>query len=537
MRSLSHDIFSSKKILDDTRLFSWPVILVFVLGFVIRFFASWHTYIVNPDGTLYIYQAKAIYYGQWDQLSSCALKSVSNYPLFVAGAYVILHDWIISAKAISLIFGSITLIPVYLLLRRFLDQKISMLGILVFAVSPLLVARSADVIRDPIYWFFSALGLYFFISADQKRYRLPLLLASLTFILAAWARVEAILYLVVSCPFLLAVRQPNKVQKIVVFLSPAILILIMLFLSTSVPDISSKYIFRWQEIGDKFSEPLVQYKNLRESLEELAQQTPDGNLPHFLPKARNMIWLIALGTLVRYMAGIYFYPFFAVFLVGLAGVRRRTKEDPRILYLALNSVFALVLLYVHIIQTWMIYYRFMALLLLPSFVFLGFGMQRIVRFFQTRLRLKPLAVLLTVSLLIVLIPLPKNSKSNEKDKLVFKEIGQLIAGIEGNDHEIGVATASSWTMSHVSFYANLKYEGAICPLKYGNIKQLAGNSDEMFLSNLKKAEVEYFLWEERSWARERLDFLIRQTPMSLIEIGRWSHADTGQLVLFRVLPE
>jgi hypothetical protein len=537
MRSLFHDIFSSKKTLDDTRLFSWPVILVLVLGFVIRIYAFHNTYMMNPDGTLYIHQAKAICYGQWEELHSCTGISVSSYPLFIIGSYTIFHDWIISAKAVSLVFGSLTLLPIYLLLRRFFDQRISTLSTLVFAVAPLFVARSADVIRDPIYWLFSAFGLYFFVSADQIRYRLPLFLASLSFILAGWARVEAILYLAISCLFLLAVRQTKKLQKIVFFLSPAILILIMLFLSASVFDISSKDIFRWREIGDKFSEPLIQYKNLREGLEELARQTPDGNLPHFLPKARNMIWLIALGTLVRYMAGVYFYPFFAVFLVGLAGARSKIREDLRILYLALNSVFALVLLYVHLIQTWMVFYRFLALFLLPSFIFLGFGMERIVRFFQTRLNLKPLAILLTVSVLIVLIPLPKNLKSNEQDKLVFKEIGQLISDLEGNDHGIGVAAASSWTMSHVSFYANLNYEGAVCPLKYGNIEQLAGNSDETFLSNLKKAGVEYFLWEERSWAEKSFDSLMRQTPDGLMVIGEWSHPDTGRLVLFRVIPE
>ena len=90
-------------------------------------------------------------------------------------------------------------------------------------------------------------------------------------------------------------------------------------------------------------------------------------------------------------------------------------------------------------------------------------------------------------------------------------------------------------MSHVSFYANLKHEGAICPLKYSNIEQLAGNSDDTFLSNLKKARVEYFLWEERSWSKNRLDFLMRQTPDRLIEIGQWSHADTGRLILFKVI--
>jgi 4-amino-4-deoxy-L-arabinose transferase-like glycosyltransferase len=537
MRSLFRYISPNKENAYDAHSIARLFVLVFILGFVIRLFACQYTYIVNPDGALYIHQARAIYYGQWDQLSSCVVNFLSNYPLFIVMSYAIFNDWIVSAKAVSLIFGSMTLIPVYLFLRRFLDQRISVLSTLVFAVNPLFVARSADVIRDPIYWFFSSLGLYFFVSADQKRHSLPLLLASLSFILAAWARVEAILYIAISCLFLLVVRQTKKLQKIVVFLSPAILILIMLFLGASVPDVSSKNVFRWQEIGGKFSEPLVQYKDLRESLEQLAQQTLDGNLPHFLPKARNMIWLIALGTLVRYMAGAYYYPFFAVFLVGLAGARRRMKEDPRLLYLALNSVFASVLLYVHLMQTWMIFYRFAVLFLLPSFVFLGFGMERVFQFLQTRFNLKASVTLFIIAISTLMCSLPKNLKPNEQDKLVFKEIGQLIAGIEGNDHEIRVASASSWTTSHVSFYANLKHEGAVCPLKYGNIRQLAGNSDETFLSNLEKAGVKYFLWEERSWAREKLDFLIRQTPKGLIEIGRWSHADTGRLILFRVIPK
>jgi hypothetical protein len=131
--------------------------------------------------------------------------------------------------------------------------------------------------------------------------------------------------------------------------------------------------------------------------------------------------------------------------------------------------------------------------------------------------------------------LPKNLQSNESDKQVFKEIGELIADLEGNNHEINVAASSLWTMGHISFYANLKYERAVCPLKYSNIEQLARNSDDTFLSNLRKAGIEYFLWEEKSWAKKRFDFLERQTPERLIEIGRWNHVDTGKLVLFKII--
>ena len=356
-------------------------IFVFTLGFVIRLFACQYTYIVNPDGGLYIHQAKAIYYGQWDQLSSCGVSFVSNYPIFIVGGYTIFHDWIISAKAVSLIFGSMTLIPIYFLLLRFLDGKICILSALVFAVTPLFVARSADVIRDPIYWFFAALGLYFFVSSNQGKYRLPMLFASLSFIMAAWARIEAILYIIVSCVFILAARQNKKLERILIFVSPPILLLILLFTSLSLFDVSNQNIFRCQEIKEKFSEPLVQYQNLRESLEELVSRNPDGVLPHFVQKARNMVWLVALGTVIKYTVDAYFYPFFVIFLVGLAGARRKLKEDSRILYLALNSVLALALLYVHLMQTWMIYYRFAVPFFLPSFVFLGFGLGKWTNFF------------------------------------------------------------------------------------------------------------------------------------------------------------
>jgi hypothetical protein len=336
--------------------------------------------------------------------------------------------------------------------------------------------------------------------------------------------------------FILAVRQNKKIQKIALFTLPIILLMSLLFVSLSFFDISSQSFFRLEDIGDKLSEPLVQYKNLRTGLKDLIPHTSDGELPHFLEKARNMIWLIALGTVAKHVLDAYFYPFFILFfLVGLVSARRKRKEDPRILYLALNSSFALLLLYTHLIQTWMIFHRFAALFLLPSFVFLGYGMDRIIQIFQTRFNLKIPLTLFIIVMFILMFSLPKNLKPNESDKLVFKEIGQLIAEIEGNDREIGVAAASSWTMCHISFYANLKYKGAVCPVKHCDIERFARSNEVAFLANLKEAGVEYFLWEEKSWSKKWFDFLQKQTPKRLIEIGEWSHADTGRLVLFRVI--
>ncbi len=139
-------IFPNANPNNPGRVGAGVIVLIFILGLVIRLFACQHTFIVNPDGVYYIHQARAIYYGEWSSLTSCGLRFLSNYPFFIAGAYAIFHHWVVAAQFVSLFFGSITLIPLYFLCRRFFDRDISALTTLVFALLPVFVARSTDVV-------------------------------------------------------------------------------------------------------------------------------------------------------------------------------------------------------------------------------------------------------------------------------------------------------------------------------------------------------------------------------------------------------
>ena len=67
---------------DFGRLGAVVIVLIFILGLVIRLFACQHTVIVNPDGVYYIHQARAIYYGEWNSLTSCGVSFLSNYPFY-----------------------------------------------------------------------------------------------------------------------------------------------------------------------------------------------------------------------------------------------------------------------------------------------------------------------------------------------------------------------------------------------------------------------------------------------------------------------
>jgi hypothetical protein len=515
-------------------------VLIFILGVVIRLFACQHTYIINPDGVYYIHQARAIYFGEWHSLTSCHLTFVSGYPFFVAGAYALFHEWVVAAQFVSLLFGAMTLMPLHLLCRRFFDRDISALTLLVFALLPVFVAGSAEVIRDPVSWFFLSLGLYFFITSYEKNYRLLLLFSCLSFLMASWARIESFLFILLSCVYLLAVPQERRIRKIAFFALPLMGALILILCAVIFFDKPLIHTLRVHDMVDKLSAPIIAYETLRTDLAEFMRQPIEGLMPHFLHKARNMVWLVALGTLIKYMIKAYFYVFFIFFVLGLGGVWHRLRQDPRILYLSLLSLSAFILFYLHVIQTWMMFDRFWAIFMLPACMVIGFGLWETVLMLKNRCRMKNWLALSIVCLLILICALPKDLKSREADKIVYKRMGEFIAEREGNDREIRILK-SLRTPNWTAFYANLGYEGAPCPrIDFGMeptpFEATVFKDHDAFVRYLRKGGVGYFLWEEKAWPEGGFNFLERNRPDYLKEMGSWHHPDTGRLILYKVVP-
>jgi len=520
-------------LLDDKYSSLRIAILIILLGFAIRLFSFHYTYIINPDGVLYIHQARAIYYDLKDSILTCSMGYLSNYSILIVLAYKIFGDWVVAAKSVSLFFGTITLVPVYFLLNRFFKKEITLIATLIFALIPVLVDKSVDVIRDPVYWFFSVLGLYLFVSQIEKRNYLYLMLSSLCFLVAAWARIEAALFIVVSFLYIIFVRQDRKIQRASIFAIPVVLVVLLGMFGLMISDMSVDDLHRGYEIKTKFSAPVIEYKNLRQTLAELRNQPLDENLRAFLHKARNLVWLISLGTLVRYAVKAYFHPFFLIFIIGLGGIWARIKRDNHILYLALIAASALILLYMHVLHTWMMFTRFFAIFIFPSFIFVGFGLEKIIHFFRSRFHLKESIALSILCLLILICALPKNLKPREADKLVFKRIGELIAEREGNSQVITIAAPHS--IRWISFYANVKYKGAPCPERNHAIENIIGKNYGEFVQNLKRRGIRYFLWEEKHWPKESAYLIKGGNMKDFIKLGNWSHPDTGNLILFKVI--
>jgi predicted membrane-bound mannosyltransferase len=510
------------------------VLLIILIAIALRCVSWLNTPVIILDGVFYAAQAKAIFYGQWDIIDKCGgFARLSIYPFLMAAFYNIFSDWIIAGKAINFIFGVAIIIPLYFLLRQFFDYKISALTSLIIAVNPFFVSSSVEIIREPIYWFFSVLGLYFFTVCIKKENQLFLLLSSISFLLAAWTRIEAILFFAVSFGYLLF--KDRNIRKIIIFVSPAIIVSIGVILLTCLKDVSSDELHRGNEVFKRLTNLFSRYSTIRGELKELAGGM-DGKtqvaLKLFLADARTNIWLIALGKLANKILETVFYPLFIPVLIGLCKFRK-IKEDPRIIYFMLLVISSLLVLYLYVFEYFILQGRYVTLFILPSFVFAGFGFYVAIEWLKNRFKLKEHLVIIVLAFIMVLCTLPKNIQENRADKLVYKEIGEFIIKQEGGNQRAINVSASVATQRWISFYANINYEGAICHEASSRSSWDLFAKEDSLISQLKRRNMKYFLWTEKTLSKKNVD--INKHSKHLKELGRWRHSNTGEMILFEVL--
>lgn len=504
------------------------IFLVFLFGFVIRFYAFNYTSIINPDGILYIHQARAIYYGKFDSIFSCGLSYLSNYSIFITSAYYFINDWLISAKSVSLFFGSTLLIFIYLLFRQFFDKDVSLLGTLIYALIPNHVDKSADVMRDPIFWFFLAGGLYFYILQFNKKNRHFLLFSGVFFLLATWTRVEGVLFIFMAC-FFIVVVQKEKILRFIIFLSPFIFLTLLALLNILPFHIPFNRFYRVRYILHELSAPINGYINIQTFMGDLIIKQSDYILRSFLSEIKTCVWLIALGTLINRILEAFFYPYFILVLIGLRGIFKRIKYDLRILFLSLTASIALLILYSHTLAVWTLHNRFIAIVIFPCFIFFGFGIEMLVRFLRTKLNFKKSSAITLVCFLIMIAGLPKDLKIRESDKRVFTQIGAYLSKKEGNEDVIKIAGVSSPVTEWISFYANINYKGAFCPL---TSLPLAKNWEQLY-RKLDKMGIDYLLMEENNWPKGNFDLMNNYFIKHFDKLGSWYHRDTGRIFLFK----
>lgn len=506
--------------------------LVILMGIALRAFAAFQTYVINPDGMLYIQQAKAIYHGDWQLLRSC-LPFVSSYPFLIAAAHGVVPSWIDSARVISVLFGSLTLVPLYFLLRRFADERTSCLCVLLYAFIPFLVGGSADLIRDPIGWFFLVSGCYFFVRQLETRETLRKRFFYLTssyalFLMAGWARPEAFMFLIFSCcyTFLYCLFSGDK-RYVFVAVSSLLLVGVMLIAGVMIFDpFLSSYS---SKAAAKLSASLEQYRNLRQQLGILADDLDRGLLRSFLSKTRNLIWLIDLGVLISgSLAGI-FYPYIPFFVFGFFGLSARLRKDPKVTYLFTLVLLGYGLLFLHVLEIWYLDHRFLHIIILPGSILAAFGIEKTIQFFQARMGWKASVAVVVISFYIIAFGLGKNIKKREEDKVVSLNIAEYISRQEKPGFGFtSILTGDSSLLKLVPFYVNLHLPIGFCPFYVA--PSIKNNED--LIQHAEEKDVKYFLWDEKNWSKTQIDIHRDDFRQAFTYLERWDHRECGDIILF-----
>jgi hypothetical protein len=509
------------------------ILIVLAIGICLRAWAVWQTVLINPDGALYIYQAKMLLSASWGKLTGCGLSYVSIYPLLITGTHFLVSDWILSAQLVSAVFSTATLIPIYYLCRQFFDARLAALATCIAAVNPVMCSRSADVVRDPVFWFFLVVGFLYTVRGDQGRAAFyNLILASCAFILAAWARIEAIFPLFATAVFLCFKGRNHFLRRLLTFLLPVLTLGILVLVVMSTSGVPMDRMLRIDDIMARAAAVPDAYQAIRSATGDLAGSQSDDRTRLFLLEAKTNIWIIALGTVVNRFLESFFYPFVPFFLIGYFCFNDQRLRNWRWRYLLGSALVGWIVLYFHLINTWILEYRFMMLVFLPSTPMAAAGISWTLRQVESRMQIPAGKALVWIALLILAAGLVKNLQPRDPDKIVFRQIAQTIADTQTNAKP-ALISSSGHTHRLLSLYANLEYADPPCPESdvTESWGRYAGRPDKLVL-NLQNQGIDFFVYEEKNWpVNESLPQLLFKNPQVQM-LGQWFHPDTGKIWLY-----
>ena len=150
-----------------------------------------------------------------------------GWPIFLSVFFGIFNfnnfqDYTILQRIVSIIISSLTIIPVYVLCRRFFDKSFSIIGTSLFVFEPHIIQNSLLGITEPLYLFLAVSSLALFLSNNQKLVYSSFAVAAL----ATIVRAEGISILVILIITFFLNYKNEKREILKIFLAIAIFSLV-----------------------------------------------------------------------------------------------------------------------------------------------------------------------------------------------------------------------------------------------------------------------------------------------------------------------
>lgn len=179
---------------NNTTMKEWGLLTGFLLAaLVFRLFVLRYQYVITPDGVYYAMLGRNLVSGNLKEGLSVYWPPL--YPLLVGLSSLIFQDLEFSGRFVSVLAGSLLVIPVYLWTRNSYGKDAAYLGVFLTIVYPLLTYCSTLLLTESTYMFLFMAGIMTGWSAVSKGNRGAFLLTGLIFGLCYLTKPEAIGYM------------------------------------------------------------------------------------------------------------------------------------------------------------------------------------------------------------------------------------------------------------------------------------------------------------------------------------------------------
>jgi len=202
------------------------LIIIFLVGLILRFYYFPYDIPLFADGLDNFTYASAInFYGN---LPNEWAPANNGWPIFLSFWFSIINlensfEYMQMQRVVSILLSSLTIIPIYLLCRKFFERKISLIGAALFSFEPRIILNSTLGITEPLFILLGVSSLLIFLKYGKKEIILAFILASFTTIV----RSEGI-FLVITLSILFFIKYKVSKEILKTYLPALIIFLLIL---------------------------------------------------------------------------------------------------------------------------------------------------------------------------------------------------------------------------------------------------------------------------------------------------------------------
>jgi len=202
---------------------------IITIGIAIRIIFVPFEIPLNSDNFAYFMYAIDHSLGQ----NSTMQVSNNGWSLFVSFFFSLYNsdnflDYMALQRILSVVISSLTAIPIYFLCRKFFDERLALLGSLIFVFEPRIIQNSTFGITDPLYILLIVIGMVLILNSSYKRNYL----AFIAIALVSTVRIEG-LFLLPALVFVFFLKNPINKEKIF-HISISVLIFILIISTVGI---------------------------------------------------------------------------------------------------------------------------------------------------------------------------------------------------------------------------------------------------------------------------------------------------------------